>query len=134
MLGEDQKQDEPAAASAGSSGADALTAGAGARVVARRRAVRPGIVLLVASIGVFMAFIDDTVVGIAFPNLLRSFPGASLAQLSWILNAYNIAFAALLVPAGRFADLLGRRRLFASASCCSRPRPRFVRSLPRSAS
>jgi len=113
MLGEDQKQDEPAAASAGSSGADALTAGAGARVVARRRAVRPGIVLLVASIGVFMAFIDDTVVGIAFPNLLRSFPGASLAQLSWILNAYNIAFAALLVPAGRFADLLGRRRLFA---------------------
>jgi len=96
MLGEDQKQD-----------------GAVARAVARRRAVRPGVVLLVASIGVFMAFIDDTVVGIAFPNLLRSFPGASLGELSWVLNAYNIAFAAFLVPAGRFADLLGRRRLFA---------------------
>ena len=36
----------------------------------------------------------------------------SVAGLSWVLNAYNIVFAALLVPAGRLADLLGRRRLF----------------------
>ena len=41
-----------------------------------------------------------------------AFPDASLAWLSWVLNAYNIVFAALLVPAGRLADLLGRRRLF----------------------
>ncbi|HEY5319051.1 MAG TPA: DHA2 family efflux MFS transporter permease subunit [Solirubrobacteraceae bacterium] len=75
--------------------------------------MRPGVVLLVASMGVFMAFIDDTVVGIAFPNLLRSFHHASFGELSWVLNAYNIAFAALLIPAGRLADLLGRRRLFA---------------------
>lgn len=67
---------------------------------------------LVASMGVFMAFFDNTVVGIAFPNLLHSFPGAGINGLSWVLNAYGIVFAALLVPAGMVADLLGRRRLF----------------------
>ncbi len=61
---------------------------------------------------VFMAFLDDTVVGIAFPNMLRSFPQATVAELSWVFNGYNVAFAALLVPAGRLADLLGRRRVF----------------------
>ena len=81
-------------------------------------------------VGVFMAFMDDTVVGIAFPNLVHSFPQASFAQLSWVLNTYNIAFAVGLVPAGRLADLIGRRRLFnaglvlftiASALCASAP-------------
>lgn len=64
--------------------------------------------------GVFMAFFDNTVVGIAFPNLLASFPEAGIDGLSWVLNAYAIVFAALLVPAGRLADLLGRRRLFSA--------------------
>jgi len=41
-----------------------------------------------------------------------SFSGSSLAQLSWILNAYSIVFAAALVPAGRLADRFGRRRFF----------------------
>ena len=67
---------------------------------------------LIASMGVFMAFLDNTVVGIAYPSLLKSFPGAGISGLSWVLNAYAIVFAALLVPAGRIADLLGRRRLF----------------------
>ena len=78
----------------------------------RRGRVDPRMVLIVASLGVFMAFVDDTVVGIAFPNLVRSFPHATLAELSWVLNAYNIAFAALMVPAGRFADVVGRRRMY----------------------
>ena len=64
--------------------------------------------------GVFMAFLDNTVVGIAFPNLVKSFPDAGIDGLSWVLNAYAIVFAALLVPAGRIADLLGRRRLFSA--------------------
>ena len=64
--------------------------------------------------GVFMAFLDNTVVGIAFPNLVQSFPDAGIDGLSWVLNAYAIVFAALLVPAGRIADLLGRRRLFSA--------------------
>jgi len=42
-----------------------------------------------------------------------SFPEVPRASLSWILNGYNIVFAALLVPAGRIADLAGRRRVFA---------------------
>src|SRR4051812_5087887 len=69
-------------------------------------------VLLVTSVAVFMAFLDVTIVNVAFPSIHVAFPGASLAGLSWVLDAYNIVFAALLVPAGRLADLLGRRRLF----------------------
>jgi EmrB/QacA subfamily drug resistance transporter len=69
-------------------------------------------VLLVTSVAVFMAFLDVTIVNIAFPDIEASFSGSSLAGLSWILNAYNIVFAALLVPAGRLSDRLGRRRMF----------------------
>jgi len=69
-------------------------------------------VLLVTSVAVFMGFLDVTIVNIAFPDIESSFAGTSLAGLSWILNAYNIVFAALLVPAGRLSDRLGRRRMF----------------------
>jgi EmrB/QacA subfamily drug resistance transporter len=69
-------------------------------------------VLLVTSVAVFMSFLDVTIVNIAFPDIRASFGDASLAGLSWILNAYNIVFAALLVPAGRLADRIGRRRSF----------------------
>jgi EmrB/QacA subfamily drug resistance transporter len=69
-------------------------------------------VLLVTSVAVFMGFLDVTIVNIAFPDIEASFPDTSLAGLSWILNAYNIVFAALLVPAGRLSDRLGRRRVF----------------------
>jgi EmrB/QacA subfamily drug resistance transporter len=69
-------------------------------------------VLLVTSVAVFMSFLDVTIVNIAFPDIRASFPTAGLSQLSWILNAYAIVFAAALVPAGRLADRLGRRRFF----------------------
>jgi EmrB/QacA subfamily drug resistance transporter len=69
-------------------------------------------VLLVTSVAVFMSFLDVTIVNIAFPDIRSAFPGASLAHLSWILNAYAIVFAAALVPAGRLADRFGRRRFF----------------------
>jgi EmrB/QacA subfamily drug resistance transporter len=68
-------------------------------------------VLIVTSVAVFMGFLDVTIVNIAFPDIEASF-GDSLSGLSWILNAYNIVFAALLVPAGRLADRVGRRRMF----------------------
>jgi EmrB/QacA subfamily drug resistance transporter len=92
-------------------------------------------VLLVTSVAVFMGFLDVTIVNIAFPDIEASFPGSSLASLSWILNAYNIVFAALLVPSGRLADRLGRRRLFfigvltflaASAACGLAPSVPFL--------
>ena len=69
-------------------------------------------VLAVTSVGVFMGFLDVTIVNVAFPDLQRDFAAASRADLSWVLNAYNILFAALLVPAGRVADIVGRRRMF----------------------
>ncbi|MFU8852207.1 DHA2 family efflux MFS transporter permease subunit [Micromonospora sp. SL1-18] len=69
-------------------------------------------VLLVTSSAVFMALLDVTIVNIAFPDMRRSFPQDSLSTMSWIINAYNVIFAAALVPAGRLADRIGRRRMF----------------------
>ena len=72
--------------------------------------------LAVTAAAVFMSFLDVTIVNIAFPDIRKSFPDASLAHLSWIINAYAIVFAAALVPAGRLADRFGRRR--SSSSAC----------------
>ena len=69
-------------------------------------------VLGVTAVAVFMSFLDVTIVNVAFPDIQRDFSESTRADLSWILNAYNIVFAALLVPAGRLADLVGRRRMF----------------------
>src|SRR5437763_3480197 len=77
-----------------------------------RRRLAPPTVLAIASLGAAVAFVDATIVNIAFPDIARSFKGTSISSLSWVLNAYNIVFAAFLVAAGRFADLLGRRRMF----------------------
>lgn len=78
----------------------------------RRLAPSPRRVLAIASLGAAVAFVDATIVNIAFPNIAHSFKGTSISSLSWVLNAYNIVFAAFLVAAGRIADLLGRRRVF----------------------
>ncbi|HEY4028106.1 MAG TPA: MFS transporter [Candidatus Dormibacteraeota bacterium] len=69
-------------------------------------------VLIVVSVAVLMASLDLFIVNFAFPSIRREFPGTSVAVVSWVLNAYAIVFAALLVPAGRLADLAGRRRAF----------------------
>src|SRR4051812_35013909 len=73
---------------------------------------RSGPVLAVVSAAVFMASLDLFVVNIAFPDIQRDFAGSTLADLSWVLNGYTIVFASLLVPFGRAADRLGRRRVF----------------------
>ena len=67
-------------------------------------------IILIA--GVFLASLDLFIVNIAFPEMARDFEGSSLAEMSWILNAYAIVFAALLVPAGRWSDRAGRKRGF----------------------
>ncbi len=72
----------------------------------------PNIVLAVAALGVFMAFVDATVVNIAFPQIAADFHGTPKASLQWIVNAYNIVFAAFLITSGRLADVIGRRRMF----------------------
>jgi EmrB/QacA subfamily drug resistance transporter len=79
----------------------------------RVRAVPPSrAVLGIASLGFFLAFLDATIVNIAFPDIALSFPETSLGGLSWILNGYNVIFAAFLLPFGRLADVFGRRRIF----------------------
>jgi EmrB/QacA subfamily drug resistance transporter len=92
-------------------------------------------VLAVTAVAVFIGFLDVTIVNVAFPDIERDFPDASRADLSWVLNAYNIVFAALLVPAGRIADLVGRRRMFligvaafvgASVLCGVAPSPEWL--------
>jgi EmrB/QacA subfamily drug resistance transporter len=87
-------------------------------------------VTLTVSVGVFMASLDLFIVNIAFPKIQHDFSGTSLSSLSWVLNGYAITFAALLVPAGRWADRAGRKRGFdsgllifslASAACAAAP-------------
>ncbi|MDQ2761419.1 MAG: MFS transporter [Actinomycetota bacterium] len=69
-------------------------------------------VVAVLSLAVFMSSLDLFIVNLAFPYIAREYQGTSLSSLSWVLNGYSIVFAAVLVPAGRWADRLGRRRLF----------------------
>jgi EmrB/QacA subfamily drug resistance transporter len=80
--------------------------------VGARRQVAAKSVLVVAAFGAFLAFLDSTIVNVAFPSIQAAFGGTSFNHLSWVLNAYNIVFAAFLVVSGRIADLLGRRRVF----------------------
>ena len=65
----------------------------------------------VLSLAVFMSSLDLFIVNLAFPYIGRQYPGTSLGSLSWVLNGYTIVFAAVLVPAGRWADRVGRRRV-----------------------
>ncbi|MFD9738217.1 DHA2 family efflux MFS transporter permease subunit [Umezawaea sp. NPDC059074] len=88
----------------------------------------PNAVLLVLCLAAFMASLDVFIVNVAFEDIGRDFGGVRLADLSWILNAYTIVYAALLVPAGRIADRFGRKGTFlvglglftaASAACAA---------------
>jgi EmrB/QacA subfamily drug resistance transporter len=65
----------------------------------------------VVMIGLFMALIDITIVNITIPQLQRDLH-SSVDSVSWVLNAYNIMFAVLLVSMGRLADQFGRKRFF----------------------
>ncbi|WP_227979262.1 MFS transporter [Nocardia spumae] len=82
--------------------------------VAQRPAGKAGTVTVVAvtSMAGFIAFLDSTIVNIAFPSIHADFSSWSLESLSWIMNIYNIVFAALLIPAGRYADRFGRKLSF----------------------
>ena len=89
---------------------------------------RPGLVLLILSGAAFMASLDVFIVNVAFDDIGADFADATLSQMSWILNAYAILYAALLVPAGRIVDRYGRKGGFllglaiftaASAACAA---------------
>jgi EmrB/QacA subfamily drug resistance transporter len=60
---------------------------------------------------VLMDMIDVTIVNVALPTIRHDL-GASATQLEWVVSAYMLAFAAVLIPAGSLGDLFGRKRLF----------------------
>lgn len=62
-------------------------------------------------VGIFMLLLDLTIVNVALPDIAHDFH-ASIADLQWVLDAYALSLAALLLTAGSLADLLGRRRMF----------------------
>lgn len=74
--------------------------------------ISPWPTFALASVAVFLVSLDATIGFAVFPALRHAFPDVRPSELSWVLNAYTIVYAALLVPAGRLADLLGRKRLF----------------------
>ena len=67
------------------------------------------VTLSIAALAALATYLDTTILFVAFPDIGASFDDASASKLSWVLNAYTIAFAALLVPAGKLADRLGHR-------------------------
>jgi EmrB/QacA subfamily drug resistance transporter len=69
------------------------------------------IALYVLCTGVLMIVLDVTVVNVALPSIQDDL-GFSQSSLAWVVNAYLIAFGGLLLLAGRFGDLLGRKRVF----------------------
>jgi EmrB/QacA subfamily drug resistance transporter len=67
--------------------------------------------LLVVCLSVFMLLLDITIVNVALPNIQKAL-GSSFEDLQWVVDAYALALAALLLASGSLADLLGRRRVF----------------------
>jgi EmrB/QacA subfamily drug resistance transporter len=90
--------------------------------------------LIAVSVATFMLLLDITVVNVALPSI-REDLGASFADLQWVVDAYALTLAALVLTAGSLADRLGRRRLFAwglgifsvaSLLCALAPDPTFL--------
>ena len=69
------------------------------------------LVLGAAVFGLFMAILDSSIVNIAIPTIQRSLD-TDIETVTWVLNAYNLVFAVLLIPAGRLADRFGRKKFF----------------------
>src|SRR6266436_5034157 len=88
----------------------------------------PNQVLAIVCVGICLANLDLFIVNVGLPNIAREFADASLEDLSWILNGYAIAYAALLVFFGRLAERHRRNISFllgvglftlASAACAA---------------
>ncbi len=62
-------------------------------------------------LGFFMALLDTTIVNITLPKMTEYF-NTTMTHISWIVNAYNLAFAAIILTASRLADQFGRKKLF----------------------
>ena len=94
----------------------------------------PWAVLLVVSLGFFMTLLDLTIVNIAIPDMISRLH-ASLDDILWVINAYALVLAVLLITAGRLGDIFGQRAMFitgivvftaASAACGLAPDPTWL--------
>ncbi|MBU2049974.1 MAG: MFS transporter [Gammaproteobacteria bacterium] len=79
--------------------------------MSRAGADRADFVLLLGSAGCALTVLDTNVVGVVLPTIARDL-SASFADIEWVVSAYVLCFASLLLPAGTLADRIGRRRLF----------------------
>ena len=68
-------------------------------------------VLLITCVPLFMMMLDVTIVTIALPHIMNAF-NTSVSTVEWVLNAYILAFAVLLITLGKLGDLYGRKLLF----------------------
>src|SRR5258708_39370820 len=82
------------------------------RIEVGSRTVHPALVLTVLATAAFVAVLDVWITNVGLPAIGKGVGERSLSNLSWVLSAYAIVYAALLVPAGGLADLLGRKRGF----------------------
>ena len=67
--------------------------------------------LVAVAFGLFMIMLDNTVVNVALPSIQKDLK-VSVSSLEWVVNAYFLTFAVLMLTGGKLADLYGRRRLF----------------------
>ena len=81
------------------------------RAPALTSGVRERGVLPVAAGAAFLALLDTTVANLAVADVRTDFAGASVGGATWLITIYAVVFAALLAPAGRVADVVGRRTL-----------------------
>jgi EmrB/QacA subfamily drug resistance transporter len=79
--------------------------------ILRRWRGNPWVVLVTLALGFFMTLLDLTIVNIAIPDMVDDLD-ASLDQVLWVVNAYTLALAVLMITAGRLGDLRGKRNLF----------------------
>jgi EmrB/QacA subfamily drug resistance transporter len=82
------------------------------RIAVGSRTVHPALVLAVLATASFIAQLDVWITNVGFAEIGRGVGEESLSNLSWVLSAYAIVYAALLVPAGRLADRFGRKGAF----------------------
>src|SRR6201987_473527 len=68
------------------------------------------LVLICTSAPSFMIQLDANIVSVSLPAIARSL-GASFAGIEWVITAYTLTFASLLLPAGALADRFGRKRV-----------------------
>jgi DHA2 family methylenomycin A resistance protein-like MFS transporter len=91
--------------------------------------MRKHLPLLAICLGYFMVILDATIVNVALPSVQREL-GGGVSALQWIVDAYTVVFAGLLLSAGSLGDRIGARRVFdaglllftvSSAACAAAP-------------